>query len=61
MIKAPDEKTWRQKWTKEQVPKILSIAEGYRVRGAPNDRSAWMAAEDNFLESKEPFRSRGGK
>ena len=61
MIQAPNEKTWQKKWTSEQVKRLLSIAEGFRVRGAPNDRSAWIAAEDSFQESKEPFRSRGGK
>jgi len=50
-MKIPEKWKWRRRWDTRDVRKISEIADGLRVRGAPNDSSAIMAAEEEYMRS----------
>jgi hypothetical protein len=51
----PPPETWKRKWSDRQVKDLLNIAKSLRMRGAPTDRAAWMAAEQSYKESDNPY------
>jgi hypothetical protein len=58
-VKAPEKKKWRQEWNDRDQRKILEIARGFRGKFGVNERTAWEAAEREYVATQAPSRRKG--
>jgi hypothetical protein len=52
--KPPDKKHWRGNWDESQAKRILELAAGYRIKYGVDMRTAWMSAEQDFCNQRDP-------